>query len=383
MGDAGLDADGAVDQGGQRADHGVGADTGGAAQAGAGLDAGVGVDLDRGVDPGRGGVDDGDAGQHVGLEQAAAGLGLDRGEVDPVVDPHRHREVVGEMGGDRVAGLAQGREDVGQVVLALGVVVGEAGQGGGQRRRVEGVGAGVDLADRQLRGVGVAGGFGLDHALDLARGGADDAAVGGGVVELDRQHRRRRRRGGVGLEQAGDRRRPRAAARRRRGRARSRPPRSAPGRRGSRRRCRRARAARPSRRPRGGPRRGPCPGETIAATRPAPASRAARIGQATIARPQTGCSIFGRRGTHSRALPRRHDENQGGAHWRIVLVTGPGAPLPEAVAQQIAPAIRRVGAGASGRGAPGPQSARRELDRRRWRVRRLASRGLCRRERSR
>ena len=36
-----------------------------------------------------------------------------------------------------------------------------------------------------------------------------------------------------------------------------------------------------------------CPGETIAATRPAPASRAARIGQATIGRPQTGCSIFG------------------------------------------------------------------------------------------
>ena len=35
------------------------------------------------------------------------------------------------------------------------------------------------------------------------------------------------------------------------------------------------------------------PGETIAATRPAPASRAARIGQATIGRPQTGCSIFG------------------------------------------------------------------------------------------
>ncbi len=36
-------------------------------------------------------------------------------------------------------------------------------------------------------------------------------------------------------------------------------------------------------------------GETITATHsaPAPASRAARIGQATIGRPQTGCSIFG------------------------------------------------------------------------------------------
>ena len=46
--------------------------------------------------------------------------------------------------------------------------------------------------------------------------------------------------------------------------------------------------------PSGSPAEMSSPGETIAATRPAPASRAARIGQATIGRPQTGCSIFGR-----------------------------------------------------------------------------------------
>ena len=253
MDDAGLDADRAVDQRGQRADHGVGADGGLAAQAGAGLDAGVGVDLDGGVDPGRAGVDDGDAGEHVGLEQAVAGLGLDRGEVDAVVDAHRHREVVGEMGGDRVAGLAQGREDVGQVVLALGVVVGEAGEGGGQRRRVEGVGAGVDLADRQLPGIGVAGGFGLDHPLHVAGGGADDPAVGAGIVELDRQHRRRRRRGGVGSEQAGDRlgRDQRHVAGEDEHRLDSLRSAAAPP--GSRRRSRRPRAARPSRPRRAGP----------------------------------------------------------------------------------------------------------------------------------
>ena len=34
-------------------------------------------------------------------------------------------------------------------------------------------------------------------------------------------------------------------------------------------------------------------GDTIAAILPAPAARAARIGQATIGRPQTGWSIFG------------------------------------------------------------------------------------------
>ena len=35
------------------------------------------------------------------------------------------------------------------------------------------------------------------------------------------------------------------------------------------------------------------PGETITHTRPAPASRAARTGQAIIGRPHTGCSTFG------------------------------------------------------------------------------------------
>jgi hypothetical protein len=34
-------------------------------------------------------------------------------------------------------------------------------------------------------------------------------------------------------------------------------------------------------------------GETITQTRPAPASRAARIGQATIGRPQTSCRTLG------------------------------------------------------------------------------------------
>ena len=283
-----------VGERGQRADDGAGADLGRAAQAGARLDAGVGGDLDAGVDPGRGGVDDGDAGDHVGLEDAAAGHGLDRGELRPVVDAHRHGDVVGGMGGDGVAGLAQRREDVGQVVLALGVVVGEAGQGLGQGAGVEGVGAGVDLADRELR------------------------------------RRRRRRRLSP------------------RPRARTSPPRRAPRVRRSRGRRARSSASSPRRPadrwassrpamssaeisgwspertrtvslssisgraariappvpsasgwttvsvPSGRPAERSCPGETIAATRPAPASRAARIGQATIGRPQTGCSIFGR-----------------------------------------------------------------------------------------
>src|SRR4051794_1814038 len=96
-----------VGQGADRADRGAGADLSIAAQGGARLDPGVGGDLDVGVDPGGSGVDNGDAGKHVSLEDAAARLGLYSGEVDAVVDAHGHREVIGEVSGYRVPGLAQ------------------------------------------------------------------------------------------------------------------------------------------------------------------------------------------------------------------------------------------------------------------------------------
>ena len=78
----------------------------------------------------------------------------------------------------------QQRQHVREVVLALGVVVGERRQHRRQRRAVEGVDAGVDLADRELVGGRIAGaGLRLDDPLDLAVGAADDAAVGARVVE--------------------------------------------------------------------------------------------------------------------------------------------------------------------------------------------------------
>ena len=107
-----------------RADDRAGADRG-ARRAGvrAGLDRGVGGDLDVGVDPGRAGIDDGDAGEHVALEDLAAGLGLDRGEVDAGVDAEVDVRVVGHVGDDPAARVAQQRQHVAQVVLARGVVV--------------------------------------------------------------------------------------------------------------------------------------------------------------------------------------------------------------------------------------------------------------------
>ena len=194
-----------VDQGAERADRGAGADRGGAAQAGAGLDPGVGGDLDLGVDPGGAGIDDGDAGEHVRLEDAGPRLGLDRGEVGAVVDPHGHGKVLGQMGAHGVAGRAQRRQHVGQVVLALGVVVGEPAERLSQRPGLEDIGPGVDLPDRQLLRRRVPGRLGLDHPLDPTLGIPHDPPVRARVLKLDRQHRRRGPRGGVRLEQRRDR----------------------------------------------------------------------------------------------------------------------------------------------------------------------------------
>ena len=73
-----------------------------------------------------------------------------------------------------------------------------------QRLGVEGVGAGVDLADREHLGRDLVGVLGLDDPLDVAVGVADDAPVGAGVVELDGHHGRAGAGGAVGLEQRGD-----------------------------------------------------------------------------------------------------------------------------------------------------------------------------------
>ena len=205
-------------------------------------------------------------------------------------------EVVGEVGGDArgrpraAAGRRRpGSTRPGRCRWRVRPRASASGRG------VEGVGAGVDLADRELLGRGVAGGFRLDDRARRRRrrrGRCGRRCRGRRARSSSPSPRRRAAR--VGVEQAGDRSRRRSAGGRRRGRATvSRVLDQRRARRGSRRRCRRPRAGRRSRRPRAGRRRGRGPGETITATRPAPASRAARIGQATIGRPQTGCSTFG------------------------------------------------------------------------------------------
>ena len=70
-------------------------DAGRAAKHAAGLDRGVGADLDVGVDPGRGGVDDRDAGEHVAVGDAAARLGGRERQVGAVVDAEVRRRIGG------------------------------------------------------------------------------------------------------------------------------------------------------------------------------------------------------------------------------------------------------------------------------------------------
>ena len=163
----------------------------------------------------------------------------------------------------------------------------------GERTGREGVGARVDLLDLELLRRGVAGLLGLDDPLDLPVGVADHPAEGARVVELGGHHRRGGARVAVGGEQARDR-----LGVEQRGVAGEdehglrvadhvdRGPQGAAGAVGLGLHDRLGAVGQR------GPERSRS-GETITQIRPAPASRAATIGQAIIGRPQTSCRTLG------------------------------------------------------------------------------------------
>ena len=83
-------------------------------------------------------LDDRHPGEHVPRVDAPLRLGADGGEADAVVDAEQERRVGDDVGGDALAGGGEEGEDVGQVVLALGVLGPDPGQGveeGARRRR--------------------------------------------------------------------------------------------------------------------------------------------------------------------------------------------------------------------------------------------------------
>ena len=130
-------------------------------------------------------------------------LGFGVGELGAVVDAVGLVGVGGDDAHDPVPGLGQHLHDVGEVVLALGVVGLHHAQRRRQQAAPEAEDAGVDLVDLELVGRGVAV---LDDAGDaVVLAHPHDAAVAGGVVEPGGEDRA----GGVGAavlaHQRGDR----------------------------------------------------------------------------------------------------------------------------------------------------------------------------------
>ena len=91
----------------------------------------------------------------MGGDDAPVELGAQLGQLHPVVDAGDQRGVVDVLGPHDLAVLPDDRDDVGQVELLLGVVGPQPAQRRAQHRDVEGVDAGVDLADGLLRRGGV------------------------------------------------------------------------------------------------------------------------------------------------------------------------------------------------------------------------------------
>ena len=145
-----------------------------------------------------------DPGEHVGLVDPVAGVAGDEREVGAVVDAQVHAGVVLAVGDDPAAGCPHQRQDVAEVVLALGVVVADPADRLGERLRGERVDADVDLPDRELLRRRVAVGLRLGDPLDVTVVVADDAAVGAGVLELGGHDRGGRAGGLVGLDQPRD-----------------------------------------------------------------------------------------------------------------------------------------------------------------------------------
>ena len=118
-------------------------------------------------------------------------LGFGLGQLGAVVDAERVGGILGLDGEDDVPGLAEHRHDVGEVVLALGVLGAEPAQRGREQAAAEAVDRRVHLVDGELVGVGV--GL-LDDAVDPALLVAHDPAVPGRVGHPGGEQRS----GGVG-----------------------------------------------------------------------------------------------------------------------------------------------------------------------------------------
>ena len=182
--DARTCADLAVLEGRVGADDGVLGDHRRAEQLGAGEDRHVLGQHDVGVDPRGLGIQHRHAVLHPAGDDPPVELAAERGELGAVVGALGLPHVVDGEGGHGQAGVAGELDRVGQVVLALRVVVADPVDRVDQEAGVEGEDAGVDLPDLALLVTRV---LLLDDREDLALAVADDPAVAGRGLDDARQ----------------------------------------------------------------------------------------------------------------------------------------------------------------------------------------------------
>ncbi|MNM74023.1 hypothetical protein D3C81_857720 [compost metagenome] len=123
-------------------------------------------------------------------------MALQLGELAAIVGALHFHGVLRLRGGHRQAVGHRHGDHVGQVVLALGVAVGQPAHPLGHARAGHGEDAGVALADRALLGGRV---LLLDDGADLPLGVANDPAIAGGIGQLHGEQGQLRR-AGVGQQ---------------------------------------------------------------------------------------------------------------------------------------------------------------------------------------
>ncbi len=174
-------------------------------QVGARVEHHVGTQLDGGIHVRGFRIDHRHPSAHPPLVDAGPQLGLGQRQLVAVVDPRRLYRIVDDHRYDRVAGVVQHGDGIGQVVLALRVVRGKPAQRRSQDRASENVDGRVDFLHRHL----VLASVGLldypGHAVVLV---PDHATVTTRVIELGGQHGRRRLGPAVGSDQRRQRGRP-------------------------------------------------------------------------------------------------------------------------------------------------------------------------------
>ena len=127
-----------------------------------------------------GGIEQGDAGAHQRFRADPLIDPFQARQLHPVVDAVHFPGVAGLLGNHLHARVHGHGDQVGEVVFALGVAVGESRQAVVQEAAGAGENAGIDFADRFFV---VAGVFLLHHPPYLAVAVANHTAVAGGVIQ--------------------------------------------------------------------------------------------------------------------------------------------------------------------------------------------------------